>query len=86
MAAQSFEKSSKVQVVNEAAKYLQEISFRISDKEIGSSAYPQYRPDFHLVIRLFVGGLPGVPKDKPHSFLVKLDGSDIWTQIVDRVG
>ena len=27
-----------------------------------------------------------MPKDKPHSFLVKLDGSDIRTQIVDRMG
>ena len=83
MAAQSLEKISKVKVVNETATYLQEIGFRISDKEIGSSAYPQYRPEFHLVIRPYIGGLPGVPKDKPHSFTVKLDGSDIRTQIVD---
>ena len=83
MAAQSFKKGAKVKVINQAAKYLQDVGYHISDKEIGSSAYPQYRPDFHLIIRLFIGGLPGVPKDKPHSFLVKLDGSDIRTQIVD---
>ena len=40
MAAQGFEKNSKVKVVNETAKYLQEIGFCISDKDIGSSAYP----------------------------------------------
>ena len=80
-AAQSFEKSSKVHVVNVTAKYLYEMGFCISDKDIGSSAYPQFRPDFHLVVRLFIGGLPGFPKDKPHSFTIKLDGSDIEPQI-----
>merc|ERR1711888_169773 len=80
-AAQSFEKSSKVHVVNVAAKHLYEMGFRISDKDIGSSAYPQFRPEFHLVVRLFIGVLPGLPKDKPHSFTIKLDGSDIEPQI-----
>merc|ERR1712082_250496 len=55
-AAQSFEKSSKVQTVNETAKYLNEMGFHISDKDIGLSAYPQYRPEFHLVIHIFIGG------------------------------
>ena len=45
-AAQSFEKSSNVQTVNETAKYLNVMGFRISDKDIGTSAYPQYRPEF----------------------------------------
>ena len=80
-AAQSFEKSSKVHVVHVVAKHLYEMGFRISDKEIGSSAYPQFRPEFHLVVRLFLSGLPGFPKDKPHSFTVKLDGSDIIPQV-----
>ena len=80
-AAQSFEKSSKVHVVNVVAKHLYEMGLRIPDKEIGSSAYPQFRPEFHLVVRLFLSGLPGFPKDKPHSFTVKLDGSDIIPQV-----
>ena len=33
------------------------------------------------MVRLFIGGLPGFPKDKPHSFTIKLDGSDIEPQI-----
>ena len=68
------------------AKYLYEMGFRISDKDIGSSAYPQYRPEFHLVVRLFIGGLPGFTKDKPHSFTIKLDGSEIVPQIDKGMG
>ena len=68
------------------AKYLYEMGFRISDKDIGSSAYPEFRPEFHFVVCLFIGGLPGVPKDKPHSFTIKLDGSDIEPQIDKGMG
>ena len=62
------------------------MGFRISDKDIGSSAYPQFRPEFHLVVCLFIGGLPWVPKDKPHSFTIKLDGSEIEPQIDKGMG
>ena len=80
-AAQVFEKNAKAQVLKVAAGHLTEMGFHIFDKDIGSSAYPQFRPEFHLVVRLYISSLPGFSKDKPHSFAVRLDGSDIIEQV-----
>ena len=76
-----YEKEVKSKVKTTVAKYLQEMGFHIPDNEIGTMAYAQYQPEFHLIARVFISGLPGVPKDESHSFLIKLNRSDIKTRI-----
>ena len=83
MAAQEFERESKNSVKIKVSRYLMDKGFKVPDTDIGTHVMAYHRPEFHLQIRVFISsGLPGIKKGgKSHSFLVKLDNSDIIGQI-----
>merc|ERR1712121_426311 len=78
-----FEKESRNKVKSEVADYLRDQGHKVPDTDIGTHVMAYQRPEFHLQIRVFISsGLPGLKKGgKSHSFLVKLDDSDIIGQI-----
>ena len=83
IAAQGYEREAKLSVKGEVTRFLKELGYNIPDTEIGTYVMAHHRPDFHLQIRVFIGsGLPSITKGgKPHSFIIKLDGSEIEPQI-----
>ena len=83
MGAMEFEKESRNKVKTEVSDYLRDQGYKVPDTDIGTHIMAYHRPDFHLQIRVFISsGLPGIRKGgKSHSFLVKLDDSELFGQI-----
>ena len=83
MGAMDFEKESRNRVKSEVSNYLRDQGHKVPDTDIGTHIMAYHRPEFHLQIRVFISsGLPGIRKGgKAHSFLVKLDDSELIGQI-----